>query len=364
MNLRYLLLFAVLISFTGYSQNLKKSISHSASFHSVQNVSIMFNSKEISIKKDGEEGELFKKDIAGKKVYKKSPAENYFYIANFAYNNSKNSFPVNVFIFNNSGEFVREYIGKAFFDMPHEIYDITDEGILYSFNPFDYKFSIIGVSGKPEEIILKPGAEFEMERGAFIGTIGKSYFVITSDKPIEINDNSNDASIYIIESETKNVEVKQLPFALPTAVFAENERLLVGGVKFENSLPKPILMQMDKDFNLINSNAIAAEKIIKKGDDYYIKGGSAIYRLNQKLEITDNYNVSGRWIRDIAAGEKFIAAYSGDANGNYITVLSEKLNLLRDGGVELNVGDIFMGIEEYSGGIKLNFENHTYIYNN
>ena len=64
--------------------------------------------------------------------------QNYFYIANYQFIDSKNDYPFEVNVFNSEGSLVFNRKFTAPFDLPHPLLGINDRGVLALFDPLSF----------------------------------------------------------------------------------------------------------------------------------------------------------------------------------------------------------------------------------
>ena len=186
-----LLFFSITLSLPAQSLKIEKEFN--SSYYELNELEINLTAEEISITKDNQN--IFLENLSGKKIFKSSPAENYFLIANFQFSNEKIDYPVEVRVFDRNGQDVFPFKFLAPFDLPHPLLNVNDNGVLALFDPLSFKVKLVGQETY-NEIKLEKDFPFEMEKAAFVEMDDDFLFILTSQSALDITENASNATLY------------------------------------------------------------------------------------------------------------------------------------------------------------------------
>ena len=103
--LALLTFFFPIISSSAQSLQIEKELN--SSYYEFHEFEINLTTDKISIITDNQD--IYTENLAGKKIYKASPAENYFLIANHQFSNKKVDYPVEIRVFDRNGGMILPY---------------------------------------------------------------------------------------------------------------------------------------------------------------------------------------------------------------------------------------------------------------
>jgi hypothetical protein len=273
-------------------------------------------------------GETYSKEIAGRKILKISPGGKYFLIANHAFPQDKSDYLITLSVFDNSGNEIFEKNIKAYFDMPHPLFAINDDGIAAGFDPLYFKFITISKNEIKESAVIKD-APFEMERAAFIQADSKEFYVLSSIEPLSIEHEKANVSLFRINSSDGIIEQTGLDLSTPVLLKIIENELYVSGIKFTAQQPVQYLFKFTKNLQTTVSNNIAVERLVKSGSSLFGKYADKIFKLNIDLTIEKVYssNLHAR-VLDLAADKSAVYALITDGNNLYLSNFNSELEMI------------------------------------
>lgn len=271
------------------AQTLQVEEEFNSSYYEVNDLEINLTAENISIAKNNES--IFLENLSGKKIFKSSPTENSFLIANFQFSNNKVDYPVELRVFDRNGEVILIYKFLAPYDLPHPLFAVNDEGILSLFDPLNFKVKIIGKSST-KEIELEKEVPFEMEKASFMEMTKDMLFVLTSQRALDITENANNVKLYKINLMDLSLDKKVLDYNTPTLLKIIAGNIFISGVKFENLKPIGKTIKYNFQLNQLSSNEKIVEKLIPYGNKFYAKYSNTIYELKNDLTISNEKKLS------------------------------------------------------------------------
>ncbi|HEY4756674.1 MAG TPA: hypothetical protein VIH28_11505, partial [Ignavibacteriaceae bacterium] len=227
--LALLTFFFPIISSSAQSLQIEKELN--SSYYEFHEFEINLTTDKISIITDNQD--IYTENLAGKKIYKASPAENYFLIANHQFSNEKVDYPVEIRVFDRNGGMILPYKFLAHYDLPHSLFVVNDEGILSLFDPLSFKVKIISKSSETE-IELEKEVPFEMEKASFIQMNQDVLFILTSQSALDITENASNVKLYKVNLLDLSANKKVLDYNTPTLLKIIDGNVFISGVKFEN----------------------------------------------------------------------------------------------------------------------------------
>ncbi len=228
------LLVSIFLVTYSLAQSVQVEEEFNSSYYELNGIEINLTADKILITQDNQD--VFSEDLIGKKIFQKSPAENYFLIANFKFSNDKVDYPVDIRVFDRDGNLVFPYKFMAPYDLPHSLLCLNDNAVLALFDPLSFKVKLIG-DDSYKELELAKEVPFEMEKASFIEINEDFLFVLTSQSALDITENASNVKLYGINLFDLNVVKKELDYNTPTLLKIIGGNLFVSGVKFENLKP-------------------------------------------------------------------------------------------------------------------------------
>lgn len=343
--LSYLTIVVLFISDSHSQELTPQNIFNAYRTYINTDIQVEFDDTKFSIFDNN--GEKSSKQINGKKVLRISQSGKYFLIANHAFPKDKSDYLITLIVFDNSGNEIFEKSIKAYFDMPHPLFAINDDGIAAGFDPLYFK--LIMISGNElKEIAVIKDAPFEMERAAFIQADDKDFYVLSSIEPLSIENEKANVSLFRISGSDFRIEQVELDLSTPLLLKVIDNELYMSGIKFISMLPEPYIFKLTKNLNMTAMNKIPAERLIKSDGFLYAKFDDKIFKLNKQLQAEKIYSVEkGERVLDIAKSSTGIYALL-KSDELYLLSLNSQLELLQKN--KLNVQKI-SGTEslEFSG---------------
>lgn len=196
-------------------------------------------------------GQQFSKEISGKKIFHLSPSKKYMLVCNFNFPKEKTNYSISIFLFDEKMEFVKEYILEAFYDMPHQIFAINDEGIISAYDPASMELTLFGNESK-EKFLLEENINYEMERAAFLAMSNSNLFIATNLQPVVMESNQANSAIYKIDLSDNSLVKSDADLSVVTFLTSNNNNLFLSGVKFADSSPEEKTIQLDLNLNSIS----------------------------------------------------------------------------------------------------------------
>ena len=277
MKLFLALLTSFFLTISSSGQPLQVEEELNSSYYELHGLEINLTSDQISINKANQD--IYKENITGKKVFKTSPAENYFLIANYRFSNQKVDYPVDIRVFSREGLMDLPFKFLAPFDLPHPIINVNDNGVLALFDPLNFKVKLISEESY-NEIELEKDIPFEMEKASFIEINEDFLFIPTSQSALDITENASNAALYKVNLNDLSIDKKIIDYNTPTMLKIIGGGVYVSGVKFENLKPIGKTVKYDMMLNQLSSNDKIIEKLLLHGNKFYAKYFNVIYDLN------------------------------------------------------------------------------------
>jgi hypothetical protein len=352
------------ILFTGFplAQSLQIEQEFSTSYYEFHDLKINFTQAEFNISKD--KGIIFSEKLAGKKIFKSSPAENYFIIVNYQFSNEKTDYQIDVRVFDKNGELALPYKFQAYFDLPHSLVNINDNGVLALFDPLSFKVKLISKEYS-REIELEKNPPFEMEKASYMEMNEDFLYVLTSELALDITENASNVKLYKIGLFDLNVDRKEIDYNTPTLIKLIGDRVFVSGVKFKDLKPIGKTIMYDLQLNELSSNDKIIEKLVSNDKTLYAKYFNIIYEMKTDLTVSNSKILpKEERICDIAAWKNnlvVITETSGERKmysflPNLNMDLSSRLNILPSNRVDNVVvygDDLIIHYDSRSTKIKL-----------
>jgi len=335
---------------------------------------IKFSSNEIFISKVNQN--FYSEEIKGKKSLKFSHSKKFFYIAIFDFPSDKSDYQIDIKVFNDLSNLIYTYKLTAPFDLPHPIFSINDEGKIASFNPLNFKLTLFDGS-EEKTISLEKEVEFEMERSSFVEMTNSDVYVLTSLKPLTIEENESNAFLYKINLNSLSIEKEIIDYSIPVSLSLIENSIILSGIKFQNMVPNGSTLKYDLELNLTASNNSASEKIIFLNGSYYSKYGKFIYKLNYNLAQNDSYElwesskgvhsdipsgIDGNRILDIVLYKNSIAALIEESGRVSLYMLNQNLEIEFKKSLENLDPNKFEGISEMGDKLAVYVNSRTYVY--
>ena len=296
-----------------------------SSYYELHGLEINLTSDKILITHAKQD--VFFEDIIGKKIFQKSPAENYFLISNFKFSNKKVDYPVEIKVFDSKGNFVFPYKFIAPYDLPHPLFCLNDNALLALFDPLSFKVKLIGDDSYNELELLKD-VPFEMEKASFVEMNEDFLFILTSQSALDITENASNVKLYGINLFDLNVVKKELDYNTPTLLKIIGGNLFVSGVKFENLKPVGKTIKYDLRLNQLASNEMILEGLILFENRFYAKYFNKIFELGSDLTISKEYLLFGNErILDIAKFNEKLLVVTNISGKNNLYYFSPDLSV-------------------------------------
>lgn len=266
------------------SQTLQIEREYNTSHYEFNDLEINLASENYNIISNNVE--IYFESINGKKIFKSSLEQNYFYIANYQFTNSKNDYPVEINVFDRDGLLVFSFKFLAPYDLPHHLLSVNDKGVLALFDPISFKVRLIDKSSD-NELELEKEVPFEMERAAFIEMNNGFLFILASQNALDITESKSNVSLYKVSLADLKIDKKELDYNTPTLLKISGNNIFISGVKFEELKPIGKTIKYDSELNVLAANDKIIEKISAKGDKLYAKYHNVIYDFDADLAVSN-----------------------------------------------------------------------------
>jgi hypothetical protein len=287
-----------------------------SSYYELHGLEINLTSDQISINRGDQN--IYKENTAGKKVFRASPAENYFLIANYGFSNQKVDYPVGIRVFNRDGLMDLPFKFRAPYDLPHPIINVNDNGVLALFDPLNFKVKLISEESY-NEIELEKDVPFEMEKASFVEIEDDFLFILTSQRALDVTENASNAVLYKVNLNDLRIDKKIIDYNTPTMLKIIGGGIYVSGVKFENLKPIGKTIKYDMMLNQLSSNDNIIEKLLPHTNKFYAKYFNVIYDLNKDLSISNEKKLSiGERILDFDILNERLYVISSASGKNYL----------------------------------------------
>lgn len=319
------LVITVLFTIYSSAQSLQVEQELNTSYYEFHDLKINLTRGDINVSKNNEV--IFSEKLIGKKIFKSSPAENYFLIANYQFSNGKYDYPVDVRVFDKNGELDLPYKFLASFDLPHPLLAVNDNGVLALFDPLSFKVKLLSEEFF-KEIELEKDNPFEMEKATFLEMNEDFLYVLTSQRALDITENASNVTLYKINIFDLIVDKKMIDYNTPTLLKIIGGQVLVSGVTFEDFKPVGKTIKFDMLLNQLAQIEKIIEKIIPNGKNFYAKYFNTMYSLDNNLKlINEKILPDNERIFDIAILNDNLVVITHVLEESYLYHFSSELNV-------------------------------------
>ncbi|GMU86549.1 MAG: hypothetical protein AMXMBFR48_17910 [Ignavibacteriales bacterium] len=309
---RFLVLW---IMFAGIllSQDFTKREETAGAFFSSEGMEIIASSDRITVNHPST-GKVTQ-SIKGVKKFIQSPSGAYLVILSFDFQPGKSDYPVSLFLVSRSSGLIYNKTLTAPFDLPHPLFAVDDNGVVYSFEPLSLTLTADRI-GNISEISIVEDAEFQMERTFFLKAGNGS--VIGAVNLLGRDDSGDNILLFAYDFSTKSLKSKRLRGSTISGMeIADGEILLTttreseSGVFQEsrllnNSFTESMLPAEPVSYLLTSELFLTRQGVIRGRD------GSVIASpvLSQVKTITGVYTLPG--------GKKLLSAVTNEGNQFFI----------------------------------------------
>lgn len=251
-DLKKYFLFVAIFCFAAaaaFSQELQIRDIKPGTFFTQNSKSIHLTETALNI--SDERGQRFNRKISGRKIFHFSPSKKYLLVCNFNFPKEKTSYSISIFLFDEKFELVKENILEAFYDMPHQIFAVNDEGIISAYDPASMELTLFG-NESAEKILLEEKINYEMERAAFLAITNSDLFIATNLQPVVLEGNQANSAIYKIDLSDNSSVKRAADLSVVTFLNLSDDKLFLSGVKFADAFPEERTIQMDLNLNGIS----------------------------------------------------------------------------------------------------------------
>jgi hypothetical protein len=351
-----LVLILLLLANTLYPQPLKFSTDNRhKGYYAVFNGTEFFMDSEGYRVKEISSEKIYR--ISGRKVFFISENREYCAIANFAFNESKEDYPVTIDLFNRSLEKVTFSI-TAPYDLPHPGINISDDGEIILFDPLTYKVEIYSINGK-KDYIIKKDVESYQEHSFFTISDSGNFYLLISEKTEDINEGPEVVYFYSAGAEFENILRKKMEIETPVFFGIADEKMVISGVDFKHgqAVYKTFILDGDE----ILERPFSIESLLIYEDGFAAKFGNSVYVLNKELNIISSLQVNG-WIKDLAVFNNGIQVLLND-KGWRILSISKNMNVDFDFALDYLSGGVLPRLQRVGDNLLLYDNDYTYILN-
>ena len=325
MRIRFTAIVLLYLIKTISAQTLQIEREYNARHYEFNGIEINLTPEKFTIIKNNVE--IYSENINGKKVFKASSEQNYFYVANYQFKDSKNDYLVEVKVFNREGSLVLSRKFVAPFDLPHPLLSINDQGVLALFDPLSFKVRLINQVSE-NKVELEKDIPFEMERAAFIEMNDDFLFILASQNALDITENQNNVNLYKISLADLKIEKGELDYNTPTLLKISENNIFISGVKFEELKPVGKTIKYDFELNVLAFNDKIIERICSFGDKSYGKYFNTIFGLKEDLSVLFETSLSdNERILDFTADESKVIVVTNKLGQYYLYYFSPDLDI-------------------------------------
>ncbi len=343
-----------------FSQTITKEGEFSSYYFSLKSnkINLTYNSIQISI----DNNNVYSKEVSGVKKNFFSPNKKYFMVAAFNYSDKKTDYEINLFVFNNNGNFIDSFSVLAGYDLPNPIFAINDEGVAAAFNPIKMDITLYK-DGIEKQILLEKNPEYQTEKSSFLEMNNESAFVLTSEKALSIEEEDQNVKLYKVNTSDFSVDKKDIDYSIPTAINVSDNNVIVSGVKFQNSVPNGNISKMDTKLNILQSAGVAVESILRTSDFYYCKNGNKLFKMNKNLSIEKSFNFDDNaYIKNIAMAGGELAVLTKEKGVNFLYKISSALNVDFKKSLDILASTKIDDMESLDGKLFLYYGHNTLIF--
>lgn len=281
--------FSCLVIFFTPHKTLSQTQKVDGIFFTQKNVLFHLTNESISIKAGAVD--VFSKLIDGKKTFYFSPEKKYLLICNFNFPKTKENYHITFFLFDKDYKLVSEKKLEAFYDMPHQIFAVNDNGVIAAYNPAEMKLNLY--EGTIEtEISLEEKINYEMERAAFLRFTNKDLFIATTLQPVLLENNEPNTALYKIDLSSKNFNKYMTNLSVVTSLNLSNEKIFISGVKFQNSTAREKTLVMNLELSSIGEMNFQVHSVCDETN--CIGSDGKIYRMEKEVSIIQDFSSLGK----------------------------------------------------------------------
>ncbi len=343
-----------------YSQQLtlKKIGEIPAYYQQLNSLKIKLSTDNIEI--DNSNQNVFSEAIEGVKIFETSPGKYYFLVANFNSSGQDNFDNISIIVFDEEGNVLNKLeLNSSSQTQP--LFAVNDEGIVSAFNPDKFELIIFKGTSK-SRISLGNDLSAGNIKTSFIAMNDNNVYVLSSLVPFNMGSGQAKANLYKINISNRTVTKKNVDYSIPLLLQIEDNALIISGIKINNSAAQANISMIDNNMEIISETNLAADKIVKYNTDYFIKYGSAMYRLDKNFnKVREYFFTNNERVEDFTLeGDNLFVLTKKDYLYN-IYNLSNSFKLNAEAAVNIP-GNSFKSLSSNGDVLYIHTDNKTFLY--
>lgn len=308
---------------------------------------------------------LFNENLNGRKEIIYSPNKNYFSVTNYEFSNEKTEYNVTNFIFNSNGNLVNKIVHTPFFDLPHPLYSLDNEGDLSSFDIYYLIVTIDKLNGEKLQFQLEKDLEDEIERSGYVYSNGNNVFAAVTLVPADLQSDFSNVMLYSIEKVSGIIKKNEIELSQLTGCYFDEENLVISGVKYKNGEIQKRTLLLNNELNIISeNNSFCFELMVRYNNKLAATFFEEVFLLNNNLEIEKTYNTNTQSrLKNLISDDISIYFISSSNNKFLLEKLNDNFNI--DFKKSLTIFDTvsYFKFKIKDNKIIFNINEKTFIYN-
>ena len=354
----FILFFCVnCLSFT-QQITLKKIDEIPAYYQQFTNIRIKLSTDKIEI--DNLNQNVFSEAIVGEKILETSPNKYYLLIANINSSGQDNYNNISVIIFDEQGNIFNKLELNSS-SQTHPLFAVNDEGKVSAFNPDKFEVIIFNGTSK-NKINLGDDISAGNIKASFIAMNNNDIYILCSFIPVNMVAGQANVNLYKVDIDNKTVIKKNVDYSIPLLLQIGDDVLIISGIKINNAAASANISIIDNKMGIIKATNLAADKLVKYNADYFIKYGSAMYRLDKNFnKVREYFFTNNEKVEDFTLeGDNIFVLTKKDYLYN-IYNLSDNFKLNAEAAVNIP-GNSFKSLSSHGDILFIHTDRKTFLY--
>ena len=283
--LLFILFFSVNCIIFSQQLTLKKIDEIPAYYQQFNNLKVKLSSDNIEI--DNSSQNVFSEAIEGEKIFKTSSNNYYFLVANFHSSEKDNYDKISIIVFDEEG-YIFSKLELNSSSQTHILFAVTDYGKVSAFDPAKFELTIFNGTSK-NKISFGNDISAGNIKTSFIAMNNNDVYVLVSTSSLNNKNERANTNLFKININSKAVTKNAVDYSIPVLLKIVDEGIIISGIKSNNSKHQADISLIDNSMEIVKEAKLAADKLVKYNSDYFIKYGSAMYRLDKNFNKVREY---------------------------------------------------------------------------
>ncbi len=356
--LTFILFFYITCITFSQQLTLKKIDEIPAYYQQFNNLKIKLSTNNIEVYNSNQN--VFSEAIEGEKILKSSPNNYYFLVADFNSSGQGNKDNISIVIFDEDGKVVNK-LELNISSQTNPMFAINDDGKVSVFS--QEKFDVIIFNGSSKKTI-RLGSDITTgnTKTSFIAMSNYDVYILSSFVPFNTEASKAKVNLYKISISDGTVIKNNVDYSIPVLLQIEDGNAVISGIKYNNSTTLANISMIDDKMKIIKETNLAADKIVKYDSDYFIKYGSAMYRLDKNFnKVREYFFTNNEKVEDFTLeGNKIFVLTKKDYIYNVYN-LSNRFKLNAEAAVHIP-GNSFKSLSSNGDILFIHTDKETFLY--